>query len=84
MFSTTSFIFQTDIKLLPSITYPDIVNYLVFNPSPFTAQHMKAFKSLEADNYLSSGWMKDIHVWNVPQKPYFLIKAKVIFSSSVQ
>ena len=31
-----------------SICYPDIVNYLVFNPSPSSADDMKAYKSLEA------------------------------------
>ena len=76
MFSTTSFIFQTDIKLLPSITYPDIVNYLVFNPSPFTAQHMKAFKSLEAYNQAFNGWLSDV-LWKEVNS-VIIIKAKVL------
>ena len=28
-------------KLLPAITNPDIVNYLLFTPSPYTADDLK-------------------------------------------
>ena len=75
MFSTTSFMFQTDIKLLPSITYPDIDNYLVFNPAPFTAQDMKAFKSLETYNIAFNGWFSDV-LWKEVNS-VIIIKAKV-------
>ena len=40
--------FPVKIVDFPSICYPDIVNYLVFNPSPSSADDMKAYKSLEA------------------------------------
>ena len=39
--------FSTCVDDLPDITYPDIVNYLVFHPSPYLAEDMKAYKSLE-------------------------------------
>ena len=29
-------------KLLPTITNPDIVNYLLFTPSPYTADDLKS------------------------------------------
>ena len=29
-------------KLLPAITNPDIVNYLLFTPSPYTADDLKS------------------------------------------
>ena len=32
---------SSDEKLLPAITYPDIVNYLVFTPSTYTAEDLK-------------------------------------------
>jgi hypothetical protein len=36
--------FSDDVKLLPKITYPDIVNYLVFSPSPYTSDDLKSYK----------------------------------------
>ena len=30
-------------KLLPAITNPDIVNYLLFTPSPYTADDLKSY-----------------------------------------
>ena len=32
----------------PDVTYPDIVNYLVFQTSAYTLEELKAYKSLEA------------------------------------
>ena len=43
----------------PSITFPDISNYLVLSTSYYTTKQMKAFKSLEAYNFFVSGWVKD-------------------------
>ena len=39
-----------DIICFPTITYSDIVNYLVFGTSPFSEEDMKADKSLDACN----------------------------------
>ena len=41
--------FSTCFDDFPDITYSDIVNYLVFHPSPYS-EDMKAYKSLEAYN----------------------------------
>lgn len=49
-----------DVSLLPDVTYPDIVNYLVFQQSAYTVQQLKAYKSLEAYNYFVSGWVKEV------------------------
>ena len=46
----------------PSISYPDIVNYFVFRPSPYSADDMKAYKSLEAYNQVIEGWIRDVKV----------------------
>ena len=67
--------FSTDIDNLPHITYPDIVNYLVFTSSPFSAEDMKAYKSLEAYNQVLEGWVRDIRV--LPVSELFVIKGKV-------
>ena len=46
----------------PSITFPDISNYLALSTSHYTTctKQMKAFKSLEAYNFFVSGWVKDV------------------------
>ena len=42
---------NTDRKLLPAITHPDIVYYLLFTPSPYTADDLKSY-SLQSTTYL--------------------------------
>ncbi len=44
-----------DVDAFPKVTYPDIVNYLVFSASPFTMEDMRAYKSLEAYNQFICG-----------------------------
>ncbi|XP_077498776.1 uncharacterized protein LOC144109884 [Amblyomma americanum] len=44
--------------VLPAVTHGDIVNYLVYCSSFVTLEEMKAFKSLEAHNYFTSGWVR--------------------------
>ena len=34
-----------DVSLLPSTTYIDIMNYLVFLPSPYTMKDLRAYKA---------------------------------------
>ena len=53
---------SSDKSLFPSITYPDIVNYLLFAPSPVTQEELKAYKSLESYNQFVSGWIKEMYV----------------------
>ena len=48
---------------LPDITYPDVVNYLVFSPSPYTTEDMKPYKSLETYNQVLEGWVTKVKVY---------------------
>ena len=48
--------FSVKIGDFPSLCYPDIANCLVFNLSPFSADDMKAYKSLKAYNQVIEGW----------------------------
>lgn len=48
----------SDVDMFPEICYGDIVNYLVFSANFLTLEQMKAFKSTEAHNYFTSGWVK--------------------------
>ena len=49
-----------DTECFSKISYPDIVNYLLFAPSPVTAEELKCYKSIEAYNYFLCGWVKEI------------------------
>ena len=49
--------FETE--CFPRISYPDIVSYLLFVPSPVTAEQLKCYKSMRAYNYFLCGWVKE-------------------------
>ena len=68
-------ILSTDEKLLPAITYPDIVNYLLFTPSPYTADDLKSYKGLQAYNQMCCGWVRDRQARKFGDK--CLVKCKV-------
>lgn len=52
--------FVGDLNFLPAIESMDTCNYLVLQTSFYTANQMKAYKSLEAYNYFISGWVQDL------------------------
>lgn len=47
-----------DVELLPKIIYPDIVNYLLFTPSPHMQEDLRCFKGLEAYSQFVCGWVE--------------------------
>ena len=47
--------FDSNIENFSAVTYPDIVNYLIFGCSPFTANQLKSYKSLEAYSQVTEG-----------------------------
>ena len=51
-----------DVENYPKVTYPDIVNYLLFAPSAYTAEQLKTYKSLDGYNQFINGWVKDVGV----------------------
>ena len=67
--------FSTDVKCLPTVSYPDIVNYLVFTPSPYTLDDLKCYKGLEAFNQFVCGWVSGLSTVVINGK--HLVKAKV-------
>ena len=44
----------------PAVSSTDIVNYLIFTMSFYTMEDMKAWKSVEVYNQLTSGWISDV------------------------
>ena len=68
--------FSADLDNFPSISYPDIVNYLVFRPSPYSADDMKAYKSLEAYHQITEGWVRNLKV-NLNENELNVVKGKL-------
>ena len=60
----------------PEVSYPDIVNYLVYTQSMYTLAELKAYKSLEAYNYFVSGWVLDIGHVEVNNRSVLIGKVK--------
>ena len=55
--------FDCNIENFPAVTYRDIANYLIFGSSPFTANQLKTYKSLEAYNQVIEGWVRHTKVY---------------------
>jgi hypothetical protein len=50
---------SSDVTLLPPVQYYDVQNYLLFTPSPYTKEDLKAYKGLEAYNQFVHGWVRE-------------------------
>ena len=53
-------LWSTEEKRLPSVTYIDIINYLIFTPSPYTREELRCYKGLDAYNQFVSGFVSDV------------------------
>ncbi|XP_064479141.1 uncharacterized protein LOC135392355 [Ornithodoros turicata] len=58
----------SEVDLLPATTHVDTINYLVLSTSSVSLQQMKAYKSLEAHNYFTSGWVRSLTSKQLPSK----------------
>ena len=70
-------IFSSDPNSLPSISYPDIVNYLVYYPSPYTLEDLRCYKGLDAYNQFVSGWVREVRSTVI--NGIHLVAGRVIF-----
>ena len=70
-------VFEKD--FYPKITYPDIVNYLLFAPSPVTSDELKCYKSMDAYNQFLCGWVKEISFKLFEDGNICLVLGRVIF-----
>ncbi|KAK1895789.1 Exonuclease [Dissostichus eleginoides] len=79
----TVFCLLNSAKCLPQLTFPDIYIYLVHNPSPFTGESLKAFKSTDAYQYAVAGWVNDTKIWHVEKTHLHVITSKVNHSQAL-
>ena len=68
---------SSDFETFPSICYPDIVNYLLFAPSPLTKEELKNYRSLESYNHFVCGWVRDVAVYSTPSMDNVIITGRV-------
>ena len=66
---------SSDIKDLPAVLYPDIVNYCLYKKSAFTLSELKSYKSLDAYNQFVSGWVSGVCSKAIGDK--IIVRAKV-------
>lgn len=52
---------NADPALIHSIAYTDFVNYLLFKPSPYTAEDLMKYAGMEAYNKMVCGWVRNVY-----------------------
>ena len=67
-----------DIGLLPDLTWPDIVNYLINTPSEYTRDKIRAYKSLEAYNFFLQGHVQDVFIYLLTNEKFRYLKSQVL------
>lgn len=55
-----------DTSLYPNVEFTDIKDYLVHETSFVTREELKAYKSLESHNFLTSGWVQEPQIRVLP------------------
>ena len=63
----------------PEVTYADVFNYLINTTSYCTFEQLKAYRSMEAFNFLINGWVTNILVvsCNASRPKFFILMALV-------
>nr|XP_054755271.1 uncharacterized protein LOC129261235 [Lytechinus pictus] len=75
-----------DPDIFPAISYADIVNFVLFSPSPYTLEDMRSYKSLEAYNQFVNGWVRDVSAYSTPntEKQLIIVYGRVMHSQRLR
>lgn len=68
-------VWSNDMSLWPDLQYGDVYNYLIESKGQYTAQSLRAFKSLEAFNYFYNGHVRTVYCYQFER--FAIMKAKV-------
>ena len=67
---------ENDMTKWPGVEFPDIVLYLIGTTGEYTRKKIKAYKSLEAYNYFTSGWVGTCFIHDIDRE-FVVLKALV-------
>lgn len=65
---------QRDVELLPRVDFTDIKDYLVHATSFVSREQLKAYKSMDGYNYLTSGWVQQRGVNVLPDSTTVVVR----------
>jgi len=71
-----------EVREWPSLEFGAIYVYLIDTPGPFTREKLHAYRSLDAFNYFSNGWVQTCYHRRTA-KGVCILKAKVMRSQAV-
>ena len=75
--------FDSGTDFLPKTSYPDIVNYLLFAPSPSTGEELKSYKSMDSYQHYVSGYVKSVGTKCYPAYFYTVLQSYTCYFSYV-
>lgn len=74
---------ENNVGKWPPVQFGDIWTYLIHTPGIYTAESMKAYKSMDGYNFFVSGHVKAILYHAIADSPVCLVKTTVIPSQKV-
>jgi hypothetical protein len=61
----------------PTVLYPDIYNYLMFNPAELASADLSDYKSCKAYSYYKCGWLQQLFYHEITvDSPFCILKAE--------